>query len=56
LPTKLVQGEHAFLVWKAWSQRFRVEDGADSFVIRDGRTVGQTIFYRLSKGNLNNDR
>ena len=55
-PTKLVQGEHAFLVWKARSQRFEVEDGADSFVIRGGRIVLQTIFYRLSKGSLDNER
>ena len=26
-PTKLVEGEHAFLVWKAQSERFEVEDG-----------------------------
>lgn len=51
-PTKLVEGEHAFLVWKARSKHFEVEDGADSFVIRGGRIVAQTIFYRLSKGEL----
>ena len=55
-PVKLVRGEHAFLVWKARSQRFEVEDGADSFVIRGGRIVAQTIFYRLSKGSLDNQR
>jgi SnoaL-like domain len=55
-PIKLVRGEHAFLVWKARSQRFEVEDGADSFVIRGGRIVAQTIFYRLSKGSLDNQR
>jgi hypothetical protein len=51
-PTKLVEGEHAFLVWKARSERFEVEDGADSLVIRGGRIIAQTIFYRLSKGSL----
>lgn len=51
-PTKLVEGEHAFLVWKARSQRFEVDDGADSFVIRGGRILAQTIFYRLSKGSI----
>jgi hypothetical protein len=55
-PTKLVRGEHAFLVWKARSQLFEVEDGADSFVIRGGRIVVQTIFYRLSKGSLDDQR
>jgi hypothetical protein len=51
-PTRLIEGEHAFLVWKARSERFEVEDGVDSFVIRGGRFVAQTIFYRLSKGDL----
>jgi hypothetical protein len=54
--TKLVEGEHAFLVWKARSERFEVEDGAGSFVIRGGRIVAQTIFYRLSKGSLDGER
>ena len=51
-PTKLVEREPAFLLWKARSERFEVEDGADSFVIRGGRIAAQTIFYRLSKGSL----
>jgi SnoaL-like domain len=55
-PTRLVRGEHAFLVWKARSQRFEVEDGGDSFVIRGGRIVVPTIFYRLSKGSLDDQR
>lgn len=51
-PTKAVEGEYAFLVWTARSRDFEVEHGADSFVIRDGRIVMQTIFYRLSRGRL----
>jgi len=51
-PTKVVDGEYAFLVWTARSQDFAVEHGADSFVIRDGRIVMQTIFYRLARGRL----
>jgi hypothetical protein len=43
-------------VWKARSERFEVENGADSFVIRRGRIVAQTIFYRLSKGSLDSER
>jgi hypothetical protein len=54
-PTTLVEGDHAFLVWKARSERFEVGDGADSFVIRGGRIVVQTIFYRLSKGSLDDE-
>jgi hypothetical protein len=47
-----VAGDYAFLVWSARSERFTVEHGADSFVIRDGRIVMQSIFYRLSRGDL----
>jgi hypothetical protein len=46
--TQLVKGDYAFLVWSAESDRFTVKDGVDSFVIRDGRIVMQSIFYRLS--------
>jgi hypothetical protein len=45
--TREVEGEYAFLVWKATSDRFRVDHGADSFVIRDGRIVMQSIYYDL---------
>lgn len=42
-----VEGPYAFLVWRAASPTHRVECGADSFLIRDGRIVMQTIHYRL---------
>ena len=51
-PSKQVQGEYALLIWTAQSAKFEVDYGADSFVIRDGRIVAQTIFYRLSRGRL----
>lgn len=54
-PTKLVQGECAFLVWNARSERFEVDHGVDTFVIRDGRIAAQTIYYRLSRGSLDDD-
>lgn len=40
-------GDLAFLVWRADSDRFRIERGADTFLIRDGRIVMQTIHYHL---------
>ena len=43
--TTLVEGEMAFLQWSACSEKATVDDGADSFVIRDGRIVGQTILF-----------
>ncbi len=45
--TKLVEGEVALLEWAAESAIARVGDGADSFVIRDGLIVAQTIHYTL---------
>ncbi|WP_162912895.1 nuclear transport factor 2 family protein [Rhodospirillaceae bacterium SYSU D60014] len=54
-PTKEVRGEYAFLVWTARSQQYEVDHGVDSFVIREGRIVVQSIFYRLSRGNLGDE-
>jgi len=45
--TKLVAGEVAFLEWGACCPAAAVEDGADSFIIRDGRIVVQTIHYTV---------
>ena len=46
-PSVQVDGEFGFLRWAAESDRFRVPEGADSYVIRDGRIVMQSIYYRL---------
>jgi hypothetical protein len=43
----LVRGEVAYLEWTADATGARVRDGADSFVIRDGRIVAQTIHYTV---------
>ena len=43
----LVAGEMAFLEWGAVSDRARIEDGADSYLIRDGRIRAQTIHYTV---------
>jgi hypothetical protein len=42
-----VEGEVAFLVWDAESDAGRVRGGCDTFLIRDGLIVVQTIQYRL---------
>ncbi len=44
---KQVSGEYAYLEWEADSELYHVKDGADTFVIRDGRIVMQSIHYRL---------
>lgn len=43
----VVRGEVGFLEWTADADGARVRDGADSFVIRDGRIVAQTIHYTV---------
>ena len=45
--TTLHDGETAFLEWSAEADGARVDDGADSFLIRDGRIVVQTIHYTV---------
>ena len=45
--TTLVEGEYAFLEWTGTSKKAIVRDGADSFVIRDGRIIAQTIHYTV---------
>ncbi len=46
--TRLVEGEVAFLEWAARAEGARVEDGADSFLIRGGRILVQTIHYTVN--------
>lgn len=42
-----VEGEMGFLEWTARSARAQVRDGADSYLIRDGRIRAQTIHYTV---------
>jgi SnoaL-like domain len=50
-PFKAVDGDHALLHWSAQSANARVDLGADTFAIRDGRIVLQTVSYRLKNGD-----
>jgi len=47
----LVEGEFGFLEWSARGSGAEVEDGADSYLIRDGRIVAQTIHYTVIPSN-----
>lgn len=47
LVSKQVNGEYAFLQWRASSLSACVRHGADSFVIRGGRIVMQSVYYAL---------
>jgi hypothetical protein len=46
-PVKVVEEEYALLFWRADSANARAEHGVDSFVVRDGRIVLQTVAYEL---------
>lgn len=48
---KLVERDVALLEWTATAAGARVEDGVDSFVVRDGRIVAQTISYTVRSGD-----
>jgi ketosteroid isomerase-like protein len=45
--TVLVEGDVGFVEWTATSEHVQVSDGADSYVVRDGRIVAQTIHYTV---------
>jgi hypothetical protein len=42
---RLVQDEYAFLEWSAKDGKTEICDGADSFVVRQGKIVFQTAHY-----------
>jgi hypothetical protein len=44
---KLVQGEFAFLEWRAKSDSVEVREGVDCFVIRDGKIVYKGIHFKV---------
>ncbi|PAP95048.1 hypothetical protein CIT31_13225 [Mesorhizobium wenxiniae] len=46
---KQVSGRYALLVWSAKSTRFDAVEGADSFVIENGKIVFQSIHYGLTQ-------
>lgn len=45
--TRLVEGKVGFQEWSGYSAVAQVDDGADSSLIRDGRTVAKTIHYTV---------
>lgn len=45
--TRMTEGEIGFLEWTADSERAQVDDGADSFLIRDGLIEAMTIHYTV---------
>ena len=43
----VVDGEMGLLEWSGESDKTQVQDGADSYLVRDGRIVAQTIHYTV---------
>ena len=41
----LIDSEMAVLEWRGFSNHHEVKEGADSFLIRDGKIIAQTIHY-----------
>ena len=44
------EGDVGFLEWRAETPRVRITDGADSFVIREGKIQTMTIHYTVESG------
>lgn len=44
-----VAGELGYLRWTAASDEVDIDHGADSFVVRAGRIVAQTVYYATSQ-------
>jgi hypothetical protein len=47
--TKMTQREIGFLEWTAEGARAQIEDGADSYLIRDGLIEIMTIHYTVKE-------
>lgn len=46
---RAVEGRMAFLEWAYEDDNVRVRDGADSYLIEDGKIVAQTIHYTIEE-------
>src|SRR3954470_7301410 len=45
----IIEGDYAFLEWTATAEDRIVGDGADGFVIKEGKIILQTIHYSVQK-------
>lgn len=43
----VIEGAYGFLAWSAESDTRRIDDGADSYVVRGGRIVMQSVHYTV---------
>lgn len=47
--SRVVEGEMAFLEWTGKSAEAAVHDGADTFIVRDGKICAMTAHYTITK-------
>lgn len=45
----LFEGEFAFVEWRGFSNSVEVNEGADSFVVRNGKIAKQSIHYKVQQ-------
>jgi len=45
--TRILEGDVLFLEWTAQSATSRAEDGVETFLVRDGEIVVQTVHYTV---------
>jgi hypothetical protein len=45
----LVADDYGYLEWDAESDKGRISKGSDSYVVRDGRLVAQTVHYYVER-------
>jgi hypothetical protein len=46
---RAIEGKMAFLEWAYEDDKVRVRDGADSYLIENGKIVAQTIHYTVEQ-------
>jgi len=46
---KLCEGNMGFLHWTGDSEESHIDDGADSYLIENGKIIMQTIYYTVKK-------
>lgn len=49
---RLIDGEAAYVEWGASAGSRSVKDGVDTFLVRDGCIVVQTVRYTVTEGDL----
>jgi hypothetical protein len=47
--TRILEGDALFLEWSAESATSRADDGGETFLVRDGEIVLQTVHYTVQR-------